>query len=193
METNQQQKKAAWLLLLGYNLGRLSSYVFAGFFVGLLGAVTLGLAGMEQLRIVFQLLAALVLLALGLYLGGWWFGLARVEQFGGHWWRRIEPLGRQLIPVRTFSDALIVGAIWGWLPCGLIYSVLIWALTAADPIVGAGLMLSFGLGTLPNLLLMGLLANVIRPWLQKPMLRKLAGASVIALAIWQVYLALRLW
>ena len=182
-----------WRLLAGYNLGRIASYTLAGAIVGLLGMLALGFAGVQQLRLLFQLVAALMMIALGLYLGGWWLGLARIEKAGALWWRLLEPFGRRLIPVRDMTSAVSVGAIWGWLPCGLVYSVLIWALSAGDPLRGALLMLSFGLGTLPNLMLMGVFAASMRRFVQDARVRRLAGAMVIALGLWQGYLALRAW
>ena len=78
------------------------------------------------------IVAGLFMVALGLYLGGWWFGLSRLEEAGGRIWRRIEPLGRRFLPVTTPYRAFALGLVWGWLPCGLVYSVLIWAMAAAD-------------------------------------------------------------
>ncbi|HFD87865.1 MAG TPA: sulfite exporter TauE/SafE family protein [Gammaproteobacteria bacterium] len=193
IEPARRGKWQQWLLLVGYNLGRIFSYTLAGMLVGLLGAFALGLSGIEQARIIFQLIAAMVMLALGLYLGGWWMGLTRIERAGSHWWRRIEPLGRRLIPVTSLPNAIAVGAIWGWLPCGLIYSVLIWALAAGDPVRGGLLMLSFGLGTLPNLMLMGLFASSMGRMVRNPTVRKVAGAAVILLGMWQAFLGLRSW
>ena len=182
-----------WRLLAGYNLGRIASYTLAGAIVGLLGMLALGFAGVQQLRLLFQLVAALMMIALGLYLGGWWLGLARIEKAGALWWRLLEPFGRRLIPVRDMTSAVSVGAIWGWLPCGLVYSVLIWALSAGDPLRGALLMLSFGLGTLPNLMLMGVFATSMRRFVRDARVRRLAGAMVVALGLWQGYLALQAW
>ena len=182
-----------WRLLAGYNLGRIASYTLAGAVVGLLGMLALGFAGIQQLRLLFQLVAALMMIALGLYLGGWWLGLARIEKAGALWWRLLEPFGRRLIPVRDVTGAVTVGAIWGWLPCGLVYSILIWALSAGDPLRGALLMLSFGLGTLPNLMLMGVFAASMQRFVQDARVRRLAGAMVIVLGLWQGYLALRAW
>ncbi len=193
MEVQGGGKARQWLLLGGYNLGRIASYTLAGGIVGLLGMLALGFSGIEQARLVFQLVAALVMVALGLYLGGWWFGLSRIEKAGASWWRLLEPMGRKLIPVRSPGVAVVVGAIWGWLPCGLVYSVLIWALSAGDPLRGALLMLSFGLGTLPNLMAMGVFATSMRRFVQNPRVRQVAGALVIGLGIWQGWLALRSW
>ena len=58
------------------------------------------------------------MILLGLYLAGWLTVLSRLEQAGGALWRRIEPLGRRFFPVRTPLQALGIGLVWGWLPCG---------------------------------------------------------------------------
>ena len=185
-DLREHQKKLLGLQL-AYNLGRITSYTTAGFIAGALGFFAHDLSGMQEVRIGLQLIAAIIMIALGLYLGGWWFGLLKVEQMGSGLWKHIEPIGRKLIPVQTMGGALSLGLVWGWLPCGLIYSVLIWALAVADPVEGALLMLSFGLGTLPNLLLMGVFAAQLGRYLQKVWLRKMAGMLVVVFGVWQLY------
>jgi len=130
------------------------------------------------------------MLLLGLYLGGWWRILVRVEQLGQGIWRRLEPYGRRLLPVRHYRQAFLLGTIWGWLPCGLVYSVLIWTLFSGSAATGALLMLSFGLGTLPNLLAMGVFATVLQKWVQQQWVRQLSGITVMAmggLMLWRVW------
>lgn len=164
--------------LLAYNAGRMGSYVLAGGLAGFLGATLF--SAMPQGQQGLQILAAIVLVLMGLYLAGWWRILAHLESLGGRVWTRIEPLGRRFLPIRTHSHALIVGAIWGWLPCGLVYSVLIWSMTAGGAIPGAMLMAAFALGTLPNLLLMGLFAARMTQFMRKPWVRQVAGSLLIA-------------
>lgn len=178
--------------LLAYNGGRILSYVLAGALVGGLGLLAANLVLLHRGQLVLQVIAALFMIALGLYLGGWWHGLARVEQAGKGIWRHIEPLGRRLVPVRTPAQAFALGLVWGWLPCGLVYSALIWALSAGGPGQGALLLLGFGLGTLPNLLAMGLFAARIAAFTRKPWVRRTAGLLVIALGLVQAYRALAL-
>ncbi|WP_419582998.1 sulfite exporter TauE/SafE family protein, partial [Thiolapillus sp.] len=101
------------------------------------------------------------------------------------------PLGRRLLPVRSPGQAFLLGMVWGWLPCGLVYSVLIWALSAGGMVDGALLMGAFGLGTLPNLLLMGAAAGWMGSLLRKPLARKIAGGLVILFGI-MMLLQLRL-
>lgn len=178
--------------LVAYNAGRIASYVLAGALVGGLGWFAANLIAVHQAQRVLLLLAALFMVALGLYLGGWWQGLARVEAGGARLWRRVEPWGRRFLPVRRPGQALGLGLVWGWLPCGLVYSVLVWALAAGGPREGALLMLSFGLGTLPNLLLMGAVAGALTRLVRRPGVRAGAGAVVIALGLYLAYGALRL-
>jgi sulfite exporter TauE/SafE len=124
---------------------------------------------------------------LGLYLGGWWQGLAALEHAGGLVWARLEPLGRRFLPVRRPGQAFLMGLVWGWLPCGLVYSVLIWSISTADPLYGAALLLSFGLGTLPNMLAMGVLAERLSARVGDPRVRRFAGLLVIGFGLFALY------
>ncbi len=170
---------ARWPFLLAYNLARISSYTLAGGLMGGVGWLVTHWSGLHQVQLVLQVIAALFMLVLGLYLGGWWHGLAWVERAGGHVWRRIEPFGRRFLPVRSVAQAFVLGLVWGWLPCGLVYSVLVWSVSSADPVYGAALLLSFGLGTLPNLLAMGVVAERLSAQARDPRLRRLAGLLVM--------------
>ena len=181
-----------WPFLLAYNLGRLLSYVTAGMLAGGVGAWAMHLMAVHQAQLTLQLLAGLFMILLGLYLAGWWMGLTRVERVGGRLWRRIEPLGRQLLPVRTPAQALGIGLVWGWLPCGLVYSVLVWAMGAGGALNGGLLMLCFGLGTLPALLTMGAFAATLAGFIRQPWVRQIAGALVIGFGIYQISLAARM-
>jgi sulfite exporter TauE/SafE len=182
--------KATLPYLLAYNSGRILSYTVAGLLAGGVGAWAANLASVHHGQRALQIVAGLFMVLLGLYLGGWWQGLNRLERAGGPLWRHIEPLGRRLLPVRTPAHALGVGLVWGWLPCGLVYSVLIWAISAGGAPQGALLMLSFGLGTLPALLAMGAFAATLARFVRQPWVRQLSGVLVIALGIYQIFLVL---
>ena len=174
---------------LTYNLGRIAGYGLAGALLGGLGQAAF-LALPLQRGLYF--IAALFMLLLGLYLAGWWPGFARLEGLGTGLWRRIEPLGRRLLPIRSLGQALGVGFVWAWIPCGLVYSVLIWALAAGSAVQGALLMLAFGLGTLPTLLGMGMLAGLAARFTEQTWLRRLAGLLVLGFglhALWQFFQA----
>jgi sulfite exporter TauE/SafE len=172
-----------WVLQLAYNLGRILSYAMAGIIAGGLGLLLAQTGPLQYVQQVLSVIAGLFMIMLGLYLGGWWTGLAKVEKAGAVIWKRIEPAGRKLLPVRSPGQAFLLGMVWGWLPCGLVYSVLIWSLSAGGMAEGALLMGAFGLGTLPNLLLMGAAAGWMGSFLRKPVARRIASALVIVFGI----------
>lgn len=176
--------------LLAYNLGRIASYTAAGAAAGALGAaVALG-APQGLGPALLRGLAGAVMMAIGLYIGGWWPGFSRVERIGVPLWRRLEPLGRHLLPVRSLGGALGLGAVWGWLPCGMVYMVLVQALTAGSALAGGTLLLAFGLGTLPNLLAMGVFAAALGRWLGHPGVRRTAGGLLVVMGLLALGLAL---
>lgn len=183
----ETERANRWRYLLAYNLARISSYTLAGALLGGLGWMAAHWSGLHQVQLVLQWIAALFMVALGLYLAGWWRGLARVEHAGGSLWNRLEPLGRRFLPVRTPTQAFLLGLIWGWLPCGLVYSVLVWSISTADPVYGGLLLLSFGLGTLPNLLAMGVLAERLSARARDPRVRRAAGLLVMGFGLYTLY------
>ncbi len=189
---NQQKTPRNGLLslLFAYNAGRILSYTLAGGLMGGLGWLVSVWTEIQMLQIFLQLLAALFMLLMGLYISGWWMGLNYVEKVGAHVWQHIQPIAQTLLPVKSVSGALMLGGLWGWLPCGLVYSVLVWSVATGDFIHGALLMLFFGLGTLPNLIAMGLFANQLKVLVQKQAIRNLAGIMVIGFAIWNLWLVI---
>ncbi len=166
-----------------YNAGRILSYSAAGTLAGLVGAQSTKLP-LDIVVPVGELAAGLVMIALGLYLAGWSQITARMEIVGQFAWRYIQPLGKRFLPVNTPLHAFGLGLIWGWLPCGLVYSALALALVSASPIRGALLMLGFGLGTLPILLLMGGAYEHLRGIIRSPAMRRFAGVAIVAVGIY---------
>jgi sulfite exporter TauE/SafE len=173
-------------LLLGYtlvyNLGRVLSYVLAGALFGWLGGLLFA-AGGSSAAWLLRSLAALVTIAIGFYVAGWFPRFALVERLGEPLWRQLEPLGRRLLPVRTAWRAALYGAVWGWLPCGLVYVMLIGAPAQSSAVGGAVYMGLFGLGTLPVLLGTGLLAGRLRELAARPGPRTLGGLTVVGLGV----------
>lgn len=180
-------------ILLGYNLGRITSYVIAGALAGGLGALSLSFSDAAQTRNILQnmqLLSAAFMIALGLYLANIWHGVAYLERAGKVLWQYIEPIGRRFLPIDNAYKAIPFGLVWGWLPCGLVYTFLFMSLSSGSAKEGALLMLFFGLGTIPNLLIMGTLANHLLQWIRKPAIRVSAGLIVVMTGLWMLYRAL---
>lgn len=168
--------------VFAFNAGRIAAYAAAGAFAGLVGSVP-ALINLASVQTAAYWLANLMLVALGLTLMNLWHGLSRIESLGQFAWRRVQPLMRRLLPVRTPWQALALGTLWGWVPCGLVYSVLMTALLTGSVSQGALVMLAFGLGTLPLLFSMGIAGASLRPWLQRPAVRAIAGLIVLAFGL----------
>ncbi|MEW6292279.1 MAG: sulfite exporter TauE/SafE family protein [Pseudomonadota bacterium] len=179
-----QQGGTAVLVHLAYNLGRIGSYVIAGLLAGLLGQAAGNLLALQN---VLYLCASLMLIAMGLYLLGFTQFLSPLERGGQALWQRIQPLTKRFLPVRGIAQALPLGLLWGWLPCGLVYSALTTSLASGSAGQGALLMLAFGLGTLPNLLLAGLLLARFRRFAQARAVRVVSGLLVLGYGIIGVF------
>ena len=175
-----EQRGRRLQLLLAYNLGRILSYATAGLLFGLAGWAVASSPAAMLLRIV----AGLLLISMGLYLGGWWSGLTRIEALGRGLWRHIQPVASRLLPVSSLPRALLLGALWGWLPCGLVYSTLLWAASQGDALDSALLMLAFGLGTWPVLLATGMAAERLTALLRRRGVRMAGGLLVILFGLW---------
>lgn len=169
--------------VLAYNTGRIGSYMLAGMLAGGLAQGAGALARLPALQAGAYWMANLMLAALGLYLMDAWHGLARLEQGGGLLWRRVQPLLRRIGPVDGPGRMLAAGAVWGWLPCGMVYSVLVTAMLSGSALSGALVMLAFGLGTLPMLLALGALGARLRAMLRVPTVRRASGALVLGFAV----------
>lgn len=182
-----QTQNPSWTIHLAYNLGRIGSYVLAGAMAGAVGQV-FGLVLSIQHDL--YLIAQLMLVGMGLYLLGLTRVLAPMEWAGRSIWRRVQPLMRHWLPVRGVGQALPLGLLWGWLPCGLVYSALVSALSSGSSERGALVMLAFGLGTLPNLLLAGLLVGRFRRLAQMRVVRICSGLLICAFGLAGLYRAL---
>ena len=176
--------RAGLIVLL--NLGRISSYVFIGLLVGAIGQIGISLDQTRWLQNGLYLSANLLLLLLGLYLAGISSLATRIESIGRPIWKRLNPLLNRLLPIQSVPACFGVGMLWGWLPCGLVYSASLYALGSGNALEGGLYMLAFALGTLPNLLAMGLFAAQLKNFLQRKTVRLAAGLLVAAWALWRL-------
>jgi sulfite exporter TauE/SafE len=168
--------------LLLFNLGRISSYSIAGLIVSLLG---LWLADSYQVaQQVLRSFAGVLLILMGFYVARWWMLLTRLETAGQLLWRYIQPFTRSLIPIKTKPQALALGLLWGWLPCGLIYSTLTWVAANGQPVMGALTMFCFGLGTLPGVLAAGIFARQLNRLISHQYFRQFSGVILIFYGAW---------
>lgn len=171
------------LRVIAYNTGRIGSYSIAGAIAGGVVGGASTLVNISAVQMTGLWLANLMLVALGLYLMDAWSGLAQLESAGQSIWRRVQPLMRHFLPLDNSLKMFAVGALWGWLPCGMVYSVLLTAMLTGSAASGALVMLAFGLGTLPTLFTIGMFGMRMRTWVQRRRVRQISGVIVLSFGV----------
>ena len=167
-----------------YNAGRILSYTFLGFVVGMLGQTIV--AAIPNIAAPVRFASGLLIVIVGLQVAFGWQFLAPVEKAGASIWKRIAPAAKGLLPVTSIPKALGLGLLWGWLPCGLVYSVLLLAATTANGISGGLVMIAFGLGTMPAMIMTGISASKLSQFMS----RKRLGAGLLIVLIGLLTLAM---
>jgi sulfite exporter TauE/SafE len=168
-------------IAITYNVGRLASYAILGFVVAALGSRFAGLT--PALAGPIRLAAGMIIILIGLQIAFDLRVLGWLERMGGKLWERVAPLAKGLMPVTSLPRALGLGLLWGLLPCGLVYSVLLVAAASASAADGALVMFAFGLGTTPAMLLTGLGAARLSQLMQRRRTRLGAGLLIVILGL----------
>lgn len=167
-----------------FNLGRLLGYVV----LGALAAGILGAAGeimaLKPVGKWLRGLTALMVLLIGLRFLLDWRGLDAIEKGGAGLWRRILPVVVRISQRHDWIGRLGLGICWGFLPCGLVYTVLVTAASTGNAIAGGATMLAFGAGTLPAMLGLTLAAPALSAFLSDRLVRRIVGFSLVVLAVW---------
>jgi sulfite exporter TauE/SafE len=174
-----------------FNIGRLVGYTIVGALAGLLGGGLGAAADLPAWAALARGITGVLMIMIGLQIAFRWQLLRFIEESGGRFWARLAPVARRLLPVRSPARALALGVMWGWLPCGLVYSMVLMALVAGDAGRSALIMAAFGLGTLPAMTLTGLAATRFRLTTGRPLIRRLGGALLIAFGLWTALVPLR--
>ena len=136
---------------------------------------------MSSVHFVLRILAGLMLISMGLYVAGWWLGLARLEKMAMPVWEKVQPIMKMIQRQRQASKSVLLGLLWGLLPCGLIYSTLIWASASGSIPQAAALMFFMGLGTLPTLVTISFVGSRL---IKAPFVRTFSGLMLILYGIW---------
>jgi sulfite exporter TauE/SafE len=171
-------------MAIAYNAGRVLSYAFLGIAVAILGQSIV--VAIPEIAAPVRLASGLLIIIVGLQVAFNWRFLAPVEKAGAKIWQRIAPAAKGLLPVTSIPKALGLGLLWGWLPCGLVYSVLLLAATTANAVNGGLVMLAFGLGTSPAMIMTGLSASKLSQFMS----RKRLGAGLLIILIGLLTLAM---
>ncbi|HEX7373458.1 MAG TPA: sulfite exporter TauE/SafE family protein [Steroidobacteraceae bacterium] len=170
---------------LAYNLARVASYALAGALVGLLGHLVLHSLDIGLLAVVFRVFAGLIMLAVaGRLLFGWRL-LDPLEAAGAGLWRRVLPWAGRQGRTGGIGGAVGLGLAWGWLPCGMTYSMLMLAGMTGGAASGAAVMAAFGAGTLPSMVTATVAFERIAAVLgRRATLRNVAGVLLLAFGLW---------
>ncbi len=191
---------ARWAELLAWQLGRVSSYSLMGAISGAVGGAFLAFTALDTARHTAMVLANLMLLALGLHLLRISRLITQLESRLGRVWAFIQPFavasltpsGASQTESLTSSTAIAgriaraarVGALWGWLPCGLVYSMVLTAAVTGSAWTGLGWMLAFGLGTIPSLFVASWASGMVLSGPRSDRIRQVAGLLVVSFALW---------
>ena len=170
--------------LLAYNAGRIASYATAGALAGALGQGGMVLRGGALAQHLLMFLMGATLIVVALNVAGVKPVAQGMEAAGSFLWRRLQPAARHFLPVASPWQALGLGALWGWLPCGMVYAMLLTALASGDAAEGALILAAFGLGTLPNLLLIGVAVVGAQRWLRNWPARYAVSMVIAAVGIY---------
>ena len=171
-------------MAVAYNTGRILSYAFLGIVVASLGQTVV--KAIPNIAAPVRFASGLLIVIVGLQVAFNWRFLAPVEKAGAKIWNHIAPAAKGLLPVTSMPKALGLGLLWGWLPCGLVYSVLLLAATTANAVNGGLVMLAFGVGTMPAMIMTGISASK----LSRFMSRKRQGAGLLIVLIGLLTLAM---
>jgi sulfite exporter TauE/SafE len=187
--TSSQSRLSAFTALLLYNLGRIASYSLAGAIFAASSSALIVFFGGKEALIYLRVLAAILMLCLALYISRLWFGLVQLEKVGQFVWKIIRPIAQYFLPLQHPVLAFPLGFLWGWLPCGLVYSTLSWAASSGSAENGALIMMGFGLGTLPAMLTVGSLSQHLKFLLNHHYFRYTSGLLLAIFALHTFYVA----
>lgn len=187
---HQNRLTAKLTFLLTYNLGRILSYAIAGGLVGGSASALGRLFDVNLYLIILRIFAGMMMIITGLYIAQIWSGVVQIERLGKILWQVLSPLARRITPIKSLHHAFVGGMLWGWLPCGLVYSTLTWAVAAHSAQQGALIMAAFGMGTLPALFSAGVAANTLARCVQHKVVRLFSGSMLVLFGLQTLYIAI---
>jgi len=167
---------------LTYNLGRISSYTLLALAFSLFFQTFSNYY--EGVSYFLRTFAAAILFFMALYLLKQSQIILKIEKLGSFGWKYIAPAAKNLLPIKTTKHAFLAGFVWGWLPCGLVYSSLIWISARSTPLEAIILMMAFGLGTLPAMLATGIFSGNLKESWSKLHLNTISGIFMLIYAVW---------
>jgi sulfite exporter TauE/SafE len=171
-----------------YNAGRVISYAMLGLLVAALGSSAV--SAIPKLAGPVRLVGGLIIVLVGLQIAFNWRLLTPLERMGATIWSRMSPLAQHLVPVTNLPRALGLGLLWGWLPCGLVYSILLIAAASTSAVNGALIMVAFGAGTMPAMLMTGMGTAQLASTMRRKNIRYGLGLAIVLLGFFTLVMPL---
>ena len=187
--TGQGSKAAVARRTLLLNGGRVFSYSVMGLIVGSVTGSVGQLLELQHWGYFLRMLTALLIFLLGLqYLTNRSY-LNWVEQGGSKLWQWLSRKNtqRRRSSKHTPNQSWTVfrtGMLWGWLPCGLVYTILLTAAASGKAVPGMLIMLAFGLGTLPALASLTVVGPLVSQLRSSIPARRVLGIAMLIFALW---------
>jgi sulfite exporter TauE/SafE len=179
-------RRAGLTFHLLYNLGRTTTYTLIGLAVGWVGSAMVYKHSLHGITRYLLLGSDIFVILAGLGTAGLftWLNLSRFEFAGPI--RSMTKVTRSLRKLPPAVSALPLGLLFGFLPCGFLYAMVLTAAQSADALKGGGIMLAFGLGSLPALFFVGSAAHLIGKTKRIWMFR-IAGVLVALMGAYNLY------
>jgi len=173
-----------------YHCGRLAGYGLAGALFGLLGAALVSTFNLPLLAAIARVGAGVLLMLAAIKVLFGWNMLSAIEYAGARYWKALQPIARRAMSASGATRSLTVGLLWGWLPCGLVYSMLVFAALSGEWLRGAGIMVAFGLGTMPAMVTSSAFAGRLGQWTRQRRTRQLGGVLLLLFGCWIAWSAI---
>ncbi len=139
-----------------YNTGRIITYGVLGALFGLLGQ-GIEMAGLQRWASIF--IGAVMILSV--IFPALFKGKVQVEQFFFGYAGKMIGKFRKLFTINSMPSLFLIGLLNGLLPCGLVYVAIAGAINTNSILFGIFYMIIFGLGTVPVMLAIPLVGNLI--------------------------------
>jgi uncharacterized protein len=173
-----------------YHVGRIGGYASIGALGGAFGHSAHWALDFTRFESLLRVVAGVLTLLVGIRLLSRWNAFAPLERLGAKLWIKLQPLTRRASLSNHWSGALATGLLWGWLPCGLVYSIALMSLTTGSAFEGAALMAAFGFGTLPAMASTSVVLGASWPRLsQRPLFRAITGCALLTFGTWMIVAA----
>ncbi|MBX3578341.1 MAG: sulfite exporter TauE/SafE family protein [Rhizobiaceae bacterium] len=179
-------------VLLSSQAGRILAYVLAGGFLGGVGSQFYGSFNHVAVHEVMRWAAAVALGWVGLSL----IGLAPPLSILDRVTRPIVRLATgpsRLAYAGGLGGPFVAGVAWGFLPCGMVFGALFYAMLSGSGPGGALVMAGFGLGTVPAVVGTAFGISELRNLGQRPSVRLAAGLSLALVAVGSIFVPAAGW